>query len=128
MNLNIKNETSTLKVVVLGQPGFIGKVPNIDNIFDAKSYEAVLNGVYPTEEAICKEMNTFEKVLLKYNVQVFRPETLENCNQVFARDVAFVIGDKIINCNIIPDREDEKEAYKVIYDQIDYIQNLIIHN
>jgi N-dimethylarginine dimethylaminohydrolase len=65
-------------------------------------------------------MSAFEKVLLKYNVQVFRPWTLENCNQVFARDVAFVIGDKIINSNIIPDREDEKEAYEVIYDQILY--------
>jgi len=120
MNLNIRNETGTLKVVVLGQPGSIGKVPSIDKTFDAKSYESVLNCMYPTEEAIFKEMNAFEKVLLKYDVQVFRPWTLENCNQVFARDVAFVIGDKIINCNIIPDREDEKEAYEVIYDQIAY--------
>jgi len=120
MNLNVKNETSTLLAVVLGQPGSIGHVPTIDKTFDAKSYESVLNGVYPTEEAIYKEMSAFEKVLLKYNVQVFRPWTLENCNQVFARDVAFVIGDKIINCNIIPDREDEKEAYEVIYDQIAY--------
>ena len=120
MNLNIKNETSSLKAVVLGQPGSIGKLPTIDKAFDAKSYESILNGVYPTEEAIFKEMNAFEKVLLKHNVQVFRPWTLENCNQVFARDVAFVIDDKIINCNIIPDREDEKEAYEVIYDQIAY--------
>jgi N-dimethylarginine dimethylaminohydrolase len=120
MNLNIKNETSPLKAVVLGQPGSIGKLPTIDKTFDAKSYESILNGVYPTEEAIFKEMNAFEKVLLKHNVQVFRPWTLENCNQVFARDVAFVIDDKIINCNIIPDREDEKEAYEVIYDQIAY--------
>ena len=120
MNLNVKNETSTLKAVVLGQPGSIGKVPAIDKVFDAKSYESVLNGVYPTEEAICKEMSEFEKVMLKYNVQVFRPSTLENCNQVFARDVGFVIDDKIINSNIIPDREDEKEAYEVIYDLIPY--------
>jgi N-dimethylarginine dimethylaminohydrolase len=34
--------------------------------------------------------------------------------------VGFVIDDKIINSNIIPDREDEKEAYEVIYDQIAY--------
>jgi N-dimethylarginine dimethylaminohydrolase len=120
MNLNVKNETSTLLAVVLGQPGSIGHVPTLDKTFDAKSYESVINAVYPTEEAIYKEMSAFEKVLLKYNVQVFRPWTLENCNQVFARDVAFVIGDKIINCNIIPDREDEKEAYEVIYDQIAY--------
>jgi len=120
MNLNVKNETSTLQAVVLGQPGSIGRVPTLDQSFDAKSYETISLGVYPTEEAIYKEMSAFEKVLLKYNVQVFRPWTLENCNQVFARDVGFVIDDKIINSNIIPDREDEKEAYEVIYDQIAY--------
>ena len=120
MHLNVKNETSTLKAVVLGQPGSIGKVPTLDNTFDAKSYESVLKAVYPHEEAIYKEMNAFENVLLKYSVQVFRPWTLENCNQVFARDVGFVIDDKIINSNIIPNREDEKEAYEVIYDQILY--------
>ncbi len=120
MHLNVKNETSTLKTVVLGQAGSIGNVPTLDKAFDAKSYETILKGVYPKEEAISKEMSAFENVLLKYNVQVFRPWTLENCNQVFARDVGFVIDDKIINSNIIPDREDEKEAYEVIYDQISY--------
>lgn len=120
MHLNVKNETSTLKTVVLGQAGSIGNVPTLNKTFDAKSYETILKGVYPKEEAISKEMSAFENVLLKYNVQVFRPWTLENCNQVFARDVGFVIDDKIINSNIIPDREDEKEAYEVIYDQISY--------
>ena len=120
MHLNVKNETSTLRAVVLGQPGSLGPVPSVDKTFDAKSYESVSLGIYPTEEAVYKEMSAFEKVLLKYNVQVFRPWTLENCNQVFARDVAFVIDDKIINSNIIPDREDEKEAYEVVYDQISY--------
>lgn len=120
MHLNVKNETSTLKTVVLGQIGSIGNVPPLDKAFDAKSYETILKGAYPKEEAIFKEMSAFENVLLKYNVQVFRPWTLENCNQVFARDVGFVIDDKIINSNIIPDREDEKEAYEVIYGQIPY--------
>lgn len=120
MQLNIKNETSKLKAVVLGQAGSIGSIPTLDKVFDAKSYETILNSSFPTEEAISKEMSAFEKVLLKYDVQVFRPWTLENCNQVFARDVGFVIDDKIINSNIIPDREDEKEAYEVIYDQISY--------
>lgn len=120
MNLNVKNETSRLKAVVLGQSGSLGKTPTIEQTYDAKSYESVRLGVYPSEEAVYKEMSAFEKVLLKYGVQVFRPWTLKNCNQVFARDVGFVIDDKIINSNIIPDREDEKEAYEIIYDQIHY--------
>lgn len=120
MHLNVKNETDTLRAVVLGQPGSMGAVPIVEKTFDAKSYESVTKGIYPSEEAVYKEMSAFEEVLLKYHVQVFRPWTLENCNQVFARDVAFVIDDKIINSNIIPDREDEKEAYEVIYDQIAY--------
>ena len=120
MHLNVKNETSRLRAVVLGQPGSLGSIPALEKTFDAKTFESVSLGIYPTEEAVYKEMNAFEKVFQKYNVQVFRPWTLENCNQVFARDVAFVIDDKIINSNIIPDREDEKEAYEVVYDQISY--------
>lgn len=120
MDLHIVNETSLLKAVVLGQPGALGAVPLLEQTYDAKSYETVLKGIYPKEEEVFKEMSAFEKVLNKYNVQVFRPWTLENCNQVFARDVGFVIDDMIINSNIIPDREDEKEAYEVVYDQIAY--------
>lgn len=120
MNLHVKDEVSTLKAVVLGQPGSPGPVPALHQAYDAKTYESVSKGIYPTEESIYREMSAFEKVLLKYGVQVFRPWTIENCNQIFARDVAFVIDDKIINSNIIPDREDEKEAYEIVYDQIAY--------
>jgi N-dimethylarginine dimethylaminohydrolase len=120
MQLHITSETSTLKAVVLGQPGSMGKAPLPAETYDAKSYESASLGVYPTEEEVYREMSAFEKVLKKFDVQVFRPWTLENCNQVFARDVGFVIDDKIINSNIIPDREDEKEAYEVVYDQISF--------
>lgn len=120
MNLKIKDEVSPLKAVVLGQPGSLGARPQLHQVFDAKTYESILTNTYPNEESVYKEMTAFEKVLLRYNVQVFRPWTLDNCNQVFARDVAMVIDDKIINSNIIPDREDEKEAYEIVYDQISY--------
>lgn len=120
MNLYLINETSKLKAVVLGQDASIGPVPKPEETYDAKSYHSLINGIYPTEEAVAKEMSAFEAVLLKHDVQIFRPSVLENCNQVFARDVAIVIDDKIINSNIIPDREDEKEAYEMVYKQIAY--------
>ncbi|HCO67751.1 MAG TPA: amidinotransferase [Dysgonomonas sp.] len=118
MILNIQNETAPLKTVVLGQPYSMGNPPALENTYDAKSYESVKNGVYPSEGDIASEMTAFERILKEYNVEVLRPLILPNSNQVFARDVAFVIDDKIITSNIIPDRADEQEAYAPIYSEI----------
>ena len=63
-------------------------------------------------------MSEFEKVLKKYNVQVFRPEVIHDYNQVFARDVAFVIDDKMIISNVIADRADEQDAYRKIFEKV----------
>lgn len=118
MILNVKNETSKLEVVVLGNPISMGPVPKLEETYDAKSYESVKNKDYPTEEEVIFEMNAFEKVLKKHGVQVFRPWILENCNQVFARDVGMAIDDKFVIANIIPDRADEQEAYERIISSI----------
>ena len=107
---------------MLGRPESIGPVPKLKETFDAKSYESVLRGVFPKEQDIIKEMNAFEAVLLKYGVKVYRPEPVKNCNQIFSRDVGFVIDDKIIVSNIIPDRQEEINAYEKIYSDIHYTQ------
>ena len=120
MELHIQNETSRLREVILGLPQSNGPVPSLEQTFDSKSYESVLNGIYPAEEDIVHEMGAFENVLLKYGVKVYRPELVENCNQIFSRDVGFVIDDKIIVSNIIPDRQEEIDAYWRIYGQIHY--------
>lgn len=116
--LNINNETAQLEAVILGQPKSLGKTPDLSQTYDAKSYESVLNKVYPVETDIEREMFAFEKVLSKHGVKVYRPSVLENCNQVFSRDVGVVIDDKMILCNIIPDRLDEQEAYFPIFKEI----------
>jgi len=118
MILNIQNETGRLKTVVLGQPYSMGNIPRLEETYDAKSYESVQKNIYPVEDDIVTEMTAFELILKKYDVEVLRPLILPNANQVFARDVAFVIDDKIITSNIIPDRADEQEAYAPIYSQI----------
>ena len=120
INLNIKNETGKLKSVVLGQPKSNGPVPTLAESYDAKSYHTIDNNNYPTEEAVNSEMTAFEKVLKKYDVEVFRPKIIKDYNQVFARDVAFVIEDKMIISNIIPDRADEQEAYRHIIDKVSW--------
>lgn len=120
MKLNINNETGRLKSVVLGQPVSMGADPTLEESYDAKSYHTIQQGVYPKEEDIINEMTEFEKVLRKYDVEVIRPDIIRDYNQVFARDVAFVIEDKMILSNLIPDRADEQEAYSKIFEQVEW--------
>ncbi len=122
MELHVTSETSRLRAVVLGLPTSPGPTPTLEETFDSKSYESVLHGVYPREEDMIVEMGAFEKILKKYDVDVYRPNPVKNCNQVFSRDVGFVIDDKIIVANVIPDRQEEIDAYEDIYRQIHYKQ------
>ena len=38
-------------------------------------------------------MDAFCAVLQKYGVTVYRPEIITDCNQIFTRDIGFVIED-----------------------------------
>ena len=118
MNLNITNETGKLKSVVLGMPNSMGHPHSLEDSYDAKSYHSLEHGIYPTEEGIVHEMSEFEKVLRKHDVEVYRPALINDYNQVFARDVAFVIDDKMIISNIIQDRYDEQDAYRKIFARV----------
>ena len=120
MKLNIKNETGRLKSVVLGQPKSMGGIPALNESYDAKSYHSIEHNIYPKEEDIISEISAFEAVLKKYDVEVFRPAIIEGYNQVFARDVAFVIEDKMIISNVIKDRADEQEAYREIFEKVEW--------
>lgn len=119
LQLNINNETSRLKAVVLGTAKSCGPVPKVEEAYDPKSLEHILAGTYPKEEDMVKEMDAFAEVLKKYNVKVYRPEILEDCNQIFSRDIAFVIENKLFHANILPDREKEFEAIEHVLKGID---------
>ncbi|WP_077406726.1 dimethylarginine dimethylaminohydrolase family protein [Cellulophaga omnivescoria] len=116
--INVKNETSRLKTVVLGTAESCGPTPTAEEAYDPKSLEHILAGTYPLEEDMIAEMNAFEAVLKKYNVEVLRPKLLKDCNQIFSRDIAFVIDDVFFRANILPDREEEYLAIQYIVDQI----------
>jgi N-dimethylarginine dimethylaminohydrolase len=119
LKLNIHNETSRLRAVILGTAESTGPIPTPEQAYDPKSLEHILAGTYPKEEDMIKEMDAVCEVFKKYGVKVFRPKVIENCNQIFARDIALVIDDYIIDCNILPDRQEEIEAIRYVIDQID---------
>jgi N-dimethylarginine dimethylaminohydrolase len=118
LELNIKNETSRLRAVILGTAKSNGPVPKVADCYDPKSVQHVLAGTYPKEEDMILEMEAVAKVFEKYNVQVFRPDEIQNYNQIFSRDIAFVIDDKFIEANILPDREREYKAIHNVISQI----------
>ncbi|MFH6972786.1 dimethylarginine dimethylaminohydrolase family protein [Flavobacterium petrolei] len=119
LELNIKNETSRLRAVVLGSAVNNGPTPKVEEAYDPKSLEHILAGTYPVEKDMVDEMEAFNAVLKKYNVTVYRPEMIENYNQIFTRDIGFVIDDVFVKSNILPDRERELDAIQYIIDQID---------
>ncbi len=118
LHINIKNETSRLRAVVLGAAENNGPTPTIEEAYDPKSLEHILAGTYPLEADMVYEMEAFNAVFKKYDVKVYRPEMIVNYNQIFSRDIGFVIEDTFIKANILPDRNKELEAIQYIIDQI----------
>ena len=118
LNLNIQNETSRLRAVVLGTAYHNGPSPSLEQCYDPKSKMHVKAGTYPFEHDMIFEMQSLANVFNKYNVSVFRPKIIENYNQIFSRDIGFVIEDKFIRANILPDRDQEIKAIDYILDQI----------
>lgn len=119
LELNVNNETSRLRAVVLGSAVHNGPTPKREEAYDPKSLEHILAGTYPIEIDMVREMEAFNRVFEKYDVTVFRPEMIENYNQIFTRDIGFVIGDVFVKSNILPDRERELDAIQYVIDQMD---------
>lgn len=118
MNLHISNETSRLRAVILGTAESNGPVPKIEDCYDPKSIENIIAGTYPKEGDMVLEMAAFERVLKKYDVEVYRPKVIKDVNQIFARDIGFVIEDKFIRSNILPNRIEELDAINDVYHQV----------
>lgn len=119
LKLNIKNETSRLRAVILGTANSNGPTPSIEEAYDPKSLEHIKAGTYPVEKDMIKEIEAVADVFRKYDVKVYRPEMIEDYNQIFTRDIAFVIDDVFVKANILPERDWELDAIQYIVDQID---------
>lgn len=118
LKLNVKNETSRLRAVVLGTAISNGPTPAESEAYDPKSLEHIKAGTYPVEADMLKEIQAVADVFEKYDVKVYRPKLISDCNQIFTRDIAFVIDDIFIKANILPNREEELEAVQYVIDQV----------
>ena len=107
LKLNVNNETSRLLVVVLGTANSNGSTPKIDECYDPMSLQNVINQTYPNENDMIDEMNQFKQVLYKYDIDIIRPSIINDYNQIFTRDIGFVIDDYFIISNILNQRSRE---------------------
>jgi N-dimethylarginine dimethylaminohydrolase len=119
LQLNVQNETSRLRAVILGTAESNGPTPEEHEAYDPKSLEHIKAGTYPKEEDMQKEINALYTVFKKYDVEVFQPEIIKDYNQIFSRDIGFVIDDIFVKANILPDRERELEAIQYVIDKMD---------
>ncbi|MBU2914495.1 MULTISPECIES: dimethylarginine dimethylaminohydrolase family protein [Reichenbachiella] len=118
IKLMIKDETAPLEAVVLGTAMSLGGTPDLAHVYDPKSREHIIDGTFPKEEDLIRENEAFKAVLEKHHVKVYRPETLADTNQVYARDIGMVIDETFVMPNIIEDREHEKDGIAYLIDQV----------
>jgi len=118
MKINIANETGKLSAVVVGIANDFGGTPKLEECYDPKSKAQIITGTYPAEQDCVNEIDALVAVFEKYGVEVFRPKNINGLNQIFSRDIAFVIADKLVLPNIIKSRKEEVSAIDDLISQI----------
>lgn len=116
IQLNVHNETDRLETVVVGLGRDIGTAFYQNN---PKIQEHVRQGTLPSERSLVSEIEEFVAVLQREDVTVYRPHNLPETMQIFTRDIAFVIGDRLVKATM--KRENRRVEYAGISHVIDQI-------
>ncbi len=103
MQIHVQNETAPLQKVVLG----IGVDRGEPRLINPVMRYHVQNGTYPADEIIRHHMEGFARVLEENGVEVLYPKNLPDTEQIFTRDLAFVIDDKLFLANM---KEQERKT------------------
>ena len=114
MIFSVNDETSKLDSVIIGIANSSGGVPYIENLYDPKSIENLKKGEYPLEIDMINELENLANTLKRNGVEVFRPNNIVNCNQIFTRDIGFVIENYFFKSNILPKRSKEFQGIEYI--------------
>lgn len=117
LDLHVTNETAVLEKVIIGIGGDRGKIVHEIN---PKISKYLKMGTYPQESVLIKEVEAFAQLVESEGVEVFRPDNMPDQDQIFTRDIAFAIDDKIIKSNMKkPSRRPEQKGMMKIINMID---------
>ena len=120
MEILVSSETSKLRSVIIGIADSLGEKPVLSDLYDPKSIENLKKGTYPTEKDMIQELQNFVIILEKYNIKVYRPELIKDYNQIFSRDIGFVIDNFFFKSNILPKRANEFNGITSILSKFSY--------
>lgn len=96
ISLKVSNETSKLTKVIVGIAADLGATRNIN----PKAAAAIRDDIYPSEQDLTIQLNELEKTLTANGIHVLNPRNIKNVNQIFVRDLGFVIDDCFVICNL----------------------------
>lgn len=118
MRININNEYDKLKTVVVSSAAYFDPTTLALNNETIKYYAKA--GEVPTKEAILLEQKKFWNELKKLDVKVLIADQVKDAKgQMFTRDLAFVIGDKLFISSMRKEnRRLAINGWKKILDQI----------
>ena len=116
--LHVQNEFDPLKRVLLGTAVQNGPQPKLDQLYDPKSREHLLAGTYPAASEIQSELDHFKRRLEAYGVEVIHPEIVLDVNQIYARDIGFVIDQTLVRSNILPLRAKEIQGLDFVWETL----------
>ena len=120
MEILVGSETSKLRSVIIGIADSLGEKPVLSDLYDPKSIENLKKGTYPTEKDMIQELQNFVSILEKYDIKVYRPELIKDYNQIFSRDIGFVIDNFFFKSNILPKRANEFNGITSILSKFSY--------
>ena len=120
MEILVSSETSKLRSVIIGIADSLGEKPVLSDLYDPKSIENLKKGTYPTEKDMIQELQNFVIILEKYDIKVYRPELIKDYNQIFSRDIGFVIDNFFFKSNILPKRANEFNGITSILSKFSY--------
>ena len=111
-NLGQYHEWDRLTSIIVGSALDSGQPPREQDCYDPTTLATVKRGIYPKQELLGQQLEALAKTLESLSVKVYRPKNLPKVDQIFARDVGFVIQDVLVRSKMIEDRAKEWEGVK----------------
>jgi N-dimethylarginine dimethylaminohydrolase len=116
LKLNVKNETGALRSVIVGIAHDRGEQVHENN---PKISEHKAKGTLPSVGMLINQVNGLVHALKENGVEVYRPANLPAQDQIFARDISFVIDDVMVKSSMRKkNRSVELEGIQYIFDRV----------